>query len=73
MRLPVPIEQALQSTGMPWEIEQGSRHRKIKVNGRMVGILPNGQLNSLHDRSLKNTISQIKKAGNGEKCSSRQM
>lgn len=60
MRLPAKVREALEETGLPWEVELGSRHHKIKVSGRLAGILPKGKLNDSHSRSLLNTVSQIR-------------
>lgn len=61
-RLPPAITEALQATGKPWEITQGGQHLKILVAGRFVGILP-GNGRDAGDRSLKNVVSQIRRAG----------
>ena len=63
MRLPKVIRQALDETGMPWDVERGKKHLKIKVAGKLAGILPGGKLNE-KDRALKNVAAQIKRAGN---------
>lgn len=60
MRLPEKVREALEETGLPWDVEAGSRHLKIKVSGRLAGILPRSKFNSSHSRSLLNTVSQIR-------------
>lgn len=60
MKLPAKVREALEETGLPWGVEAGSRHFKIKVSGRLAGILPKGRPNSSHSRSLLNTVSQIR-------------
>ena len=60
MKLHAKIREALEETGLPWDIELGSRHLKIKVSGRLAGILPKGKLQTNHSRSLLNTVSQIR-------------
>lgn len=66
MKLPPRIEEALNATGRPWSIEQGKRHHKIKLDGRMVGILPLSGFQTTDMRCIKNTVSQIRKAARGE-------
>lgn len=66
MKLPPRIEEALNATGKAWSIEQGKRHHKIKLEGRMVGILPLSGFQTTDMRCIKNTISQIRKAARGE-------
>jgi len=66
VKLPPAIEQALNATGKPWEIAQGKRHLKIKLEGRMVGILPLSGFQTTDMRCVKNTISQIKRAARGQ-------
>lgn len=72
MRLPEKIEAALNNTGKKWTAENGKRHIKLKLDGKMVGILPKS-MRLPEARSLKNTISQINRAARGEKCSSHQI
>lgn len=60
-QIPKKVRQALEETGKPWVIENGSSHRKIKVEGRLVGILPKGKGRDT-DRSEKNIIAQIRRA-----------
>lgn len=72
MKLPAPIKEALNATGKPWEIEQGKRHHKIKLNGRMVGILPLSSFQTSDMRCIKNTVSQIRRAAKGQAWSRHQ-
>lgn len=60
-RLPPKVQAALDETGRPWTVEHGSKHRKIKVAGRLVGILPLGRHRN-PDRAEKNIIAQIRRA-----------
>ncbi len=58
----------LDKTGLPYEIEQGKRHLKIKVAGRLVGILPrDGKTSGGDQRSMKNLVSQIRRARSNPK------
>lgn len=64
MRLDKQIEIELQKTGLPWDAERGSRHIKIRLAGRFVGILPHkGSGNSSRgERGNANVIGQIRRA-----------
>lgn len=61
MKIPSIIEQTLKETGLPWEIQKGTKHYHIKVNNMLVGILPKGSKEA-KPRTIKNCVSQIKKA-----------
>lgn len=61
MRPPAALRAVFDETGLPYEIELGGRHAKIKLAGRLVGILPKGSGNEMHSRSLLNTISQVRR------------
>ena len=65
-RLPKEITNLLQEQGLPWRLEHGSRHIKIIVNGRFVGILSRspGRQNS-PGAGLANLKAQIKRAFRG--------
>jgi hypothetical protein len=52
--------QALDDTGLPWRIEKGTRHMKIILNERLVGILPYGS-GTARPHERMNTITQIKR------------
>lgn len=71
MRLPPAIEDALDATQRRWEIVMGSKHHHIRIDGRLVGILPKGS-GSVDPRAVKNCISQIRKAAKGVPCSKHQ-
>lgn len=55
------VEGWLKETGLPYSIEKGSRHRKIKPAGRLVGIYPMGGKGD-HKRAALNIRSQIRRA-----------
>ena len=62
MRVPRKIEEALVETGLPWAVEQGSRHAKIRLGGHFVGILPHrGETRSAESRADLNIVSQIRR------------
>ena len=64
VRLPVGLREALDETGLPWEVETGGKHHKVKLGGKLVGILPLSRLKhkSIDRRALLNTISQVRNA-----------
>ena len=56
-----PFEGELATSGVPYEIENGARHYKIKVGGRLCGILPRtGKPNT--ERSVLNVRAQVRRA-----------
>ena len=63
-RVPKEIEYELNATGLPWDVELGGKHVKIKLAGRLVGILPlNGRnIQQTNSVPMKNTIAQIRRA-----------
>jgi hypothetical protein len=62
VKLPNELREALDNTGLPWELELGGKHYKVKLAGRLVGVLPRGKFNGSHKRTLLNTVSQIRRA-----------
>jgi hypothetical protein len=59
-RLDPTIRDALNETGLPWEIVRGTKHYHVRVEGALVGILPMGKLVT-SSRQLKNLLSDIHK------------
>lgn len=53
------IERELEATGLPWSIEKGSGHRKIRLAGRLAGVL-SGRPAATY-RKAQNTIAQIRR------------
>ena len=63
MRLPEELLVELGTSGVPWELERGKKHYKLRVGGRMVGILPlSGKLQTTNKVPLKNTLAQVRRA-----------
>lgn len=69
MKIDPKLEEALCATGLPWATEDGSKHYKIKLAGRLVGIYPKGKAKTAEKRSLLNTISQVRRAAQEIKAS----
>jgi len=61
-RLPDDLQALLESSNVPWRIEQGKRHYKIFVGERMVGILPRGSSLRRTYRAHLNTLAQVRRA-----------
>lgn len=61
MKLPNEMRTALDATGLPWEVEPGKKHQKIKLGGRLVAILPYGKEQSAYRRALLNSITQVRR------------
>lgn len=65
MKLHPLVDQALEDTGLTYEILMGGSHFKIRVNGRLVGIYPKNKKSS-GIRAMKNLIAQIRRAARWE-------
>lgn len=50
---------ALEATGLPWALEQGRGHFKIRLAGRLAGVVSVNP--SPRSRASLNVISQIKR------------
>lgn len=59
------IKKDLDATGLPWRIEEGKKHLKLRLGRRMVGILPiKGKRGDMSQdrRAYLNVRSQIRRA-----------
>lgn len=65
MKVPDRVQKALDETGLPYELENGGIHMKIRLAGRMVGILPKGNPGGDSRRTELNIVSQIRRAAAG--------
>jgi len=65
------VVKALEETGLPWDIEQGRGHLKIKLSGHLVGVMTAGS-KPAGPRSERNLISQIRRKAAELKGSSRE-
>jgi hypothetical protein len=61
MRLDAKIKQALNATGIPWEIETGSKHFKVRLGGRLVGVYPHGKKTEASQHANANLLANIKR------------
>jgi hypothetical protein len=53
------IVDELKKHDIPWRIEEGTRHHKIYVRGRMIGTFCKGQ--GSKNKDAKNIVSRIRK------------
>lgn len=61
MKLPDELREALDRTGLPWEVEVGKKHNKVKLAGRLVAVYPHGKAQERYRRALLNTITQVRR------------
>ena len=62
MKMPAELREALVKTGLPWEVENGKKHNKVKLAGRLVCVYPQGKARDVDRRALLNTITQVRHA-----------
>ena len=62
MKLPCELREALEKTGLPWEVEASKKHNKVKLAGKLVCVYPHGKKQESDRRALLNTISQVRRA-----------
>lgn len=56
------IRAELEATGLPWDLVPGKRHVHVRLNDKLVGILPRGKQPSADRRPMLNLRSQIRRA-----------
>lgn len=61
MRLDPKVKKALEETGLPWAIETGSKHFKIRLGGRLAGTFPLGKKTEAAPHANQNIIATIKR------------
>lgn len=60
------IEELLKGSGLPWSIEDGSKHLRVIVAGKFAAILPRARKGKRHEgRCHKNAIAQIRRVIRG--------
>ena len=64
INLPPDMKRLLDGSGFDWRIEEGARHRKVIVAGRVITILPksNHELRNGTWRTHRNAMGHIKRA-----------
>ena len=55
-----PTVRALEETGLPWEIENGKGHAKLRLCGHLVGVVKYSK-NGHDKRAELNVIGQIRR------------
>lgn len=60
--LPREIRALLDQSGRAWSLEDGSRHYKLRVEGRMVLVLPRASSRSKCWHREKNALSAVRRA-----------
>ena len=58
------VEAALVATGLAWEILPGSKHKKIFLDGQLVGVICRGQ----KSRDSKKTVARIRHYAERKRC-----
>lgn len=66
-----PTVLALEATGLPWEIEPGRGHMKVKLAGHLVGVMRQNKAGG-NRRAEQNVIAQIRRKASELKGSSRE-
>jgi hypothetical protein len=61
MKLDVKVKQALNETGLPWEVETGSKHYKVRLGGRLAGVYPHGKKTEGSQHANANLLANIKR------------
>lgn len=56
------VEGWLAETGLPWAIESGARHMKVKISGKLVAIFPQAGRYGGAMRARLNIRAQIRRA-----------
>lgn len=57
------VEAHLKDLGLPWSIERGAKHWKILLEGRLMGVICNGQ-----GRDAKQIKANIRKYLESKRC-----
>ena len=52
----------LEASGLPWSIDNGGKHLKLRLGGRLIGVLPKGSSHTQDPRATKNLVAQIRRA-----------
>jgi hypothetical protein len=61
MRLDPKVKKALEETSLPWEIETGSKHFKVRLGGRLAGVYPHGKKTESSQHANANLLANIKR------------
>ena len=61
MRLDPKVRKTLEETSLPWVVETGSKHFKVRLGGRLVGVYPHGKKTEASKHANSNLIANIKR------------
>lgn len=61
MKLDPKVRKALEETSLPWAVETGSKHFKVRLGGRLVGVYPHGKRTEASKHANSNLIANIKR------------
>lgn len=61
MQIDKRLKAELDSTGLPWEIEEGGIHYKVRIAGKLACVFPRGKKQEANKRVVLNTISQVRR------------
>ena len=57
------IREALDATGLAWAIENGRKHSKLRLDGRLIAVMSRSNPSSRsRNRDSRNIVSQIRRA-----------
>jgi hypothetical protein len=51
----------LEASGLAWDVENGGAHLKLKIEGRLAGVLPRAGASSEGGRAFKNVRAQARR------------
>ena len=54
------LREALDATGLPWEVKNGGRHTKVMLDGRLVAVLSRNKHCSHEQRLLHKKLKAVK-------------
>ena len=60
MKIDRQVRKALEASGLPWELIPGHGHNKLRVAGKLIGVM-GVRPNESSQRNTKNTLAQIKR------------
>jgi hypothetical protein len=61
IRLPKEVTRTLDATGLPWHVEGGSKHYKIIMADRIVGVYPQGTIKESNGAAMRNMVARTRR------------
>lgn len=61
MQIDKRLKAELDDTGLPWEIEEGGIHYKVRIAGKLACVFPRGKKQESNKRVVLNTIAQVRR------------